>query len=586
MLSRSERLRRLRQMEACEVLIVGAGVNGIGTFRDLVLQGVNAVLIDRADYCSGASAASSHMIHGGLRYLENGEIRLVYEAVQERGLLTRSAPHLVKPLPTTIPIFKRFSGLLNAPFKFIGLRRPPAERGSLVIKAGLTLYDWFAGRRRFMPRHLFRGRQESLAMFPEMNPELLSTATYFDAAMASPERLAIEILIDALRAAPDQLALNYIGLEATDGEQAVLRDELTGDRFRIRPQVMINAAGPWIDHVNRSLGEYSQYIGGTKGSHLVLDNPQLRSAIGGHEIFFENQDGRIVLIFPLEDRVLLGTSDIRVDGPDGVVISDAEIDYFFGMVRRVFPGIQLERSQIVFTYSGVRPLPLDASDSTGQISRDHKIEVMEPDADRPFPVYSLVGGKWTTFRAVAKQVSRLVTARLGRSRQVETAGRPIGGGRDFPESPQKRAQLLADWHANYRLSADRAETLLARYGTAAAELLNSLDPGQDDPLQHVPGFTAQEIRHLVEREDVIHLDDLILRRTMLAVLGKVSQAGLAELASVVGSALGWDAGRVQAEIARVHRVLETDHRMSVDRLIEFERAESKEVSLEGTQTAV
>src|ERR671923_2203533 len=140
-MNRNEILTALKNQPEVSVLIVGGGINGIGTFHDLALNGVDVLLVERGDFCSGASAASSHMAHGGIRYLENGEFRLVREAVQERNHLLQNAPHIVKPLPTTIPIFKRFSGVLNAPLKFFGMLNKPSERGSVVIKLGLMIYD-------------------------------------------------------------------------------------------------------------------------------------------------------------------------------------------------------------------------------------------------------------------------------------------------------------------------------------------------------------------------------------------------------------------------------------------------------------
>src|SRR5512141_3261822 len=147
-MNRNEILASLKNKPEIAVVIVGAGINGIGTFRDLALNGVDVLLVDRGDFCSGASAASSHMAHGGIRYLENGEFRLVREAVQERNRMIQNAPHIVKPLPTTIPMFKRFSGLMNAPLKFARLQDKPSERGSLVIKIGLMMYDAYTGARR------------------------------------------------------------------------------------------------------------------------------------------------------------------------------------------------------------------------------------------------------------------------------------------------------------------------------------------------------------------------------------------------------------------------------------------------------
>src|SRR5574342_209207 len=171
-MNRQDILSDLKKNPEVTVLIVGGGINGIGTFRDLALNGVDVLLVDKADFCSGASAASSHMAHGGIRYLENGEFRLVREAVQERNCMIQNAPHIVRPLPTTIPIFRLLSGLLNAPLKFLGLLDRPSERGSLVIKIGLVLYDAYTGKQRTVPRHRFMGRRESLAKWNKLNPAI------------------------------------------------------------------------------------------------------------------------------------------------------------------------------------------------------------------------------------------------------------------------------------------------------------------------------------------------------------------------------------------------------------------------------
>src|SRR5512141_2797419 len=175
-MNRQETLSALKKDPEVSVLIVGGGINGIGTFRDLALNGVDVLLVERGDFCSGASAASSHMAHGGIRYLENGEFRLVREAVQERNRMIQNAPHLVKPLPTTIPIFKTFSGLLNAPLKFLKLLDKPSERGALAIKIGLMLYDADTGQHRVVPRHQFHGKSASLKRWDKLNDEIEYTA--------------------------------------------------------------------------------------------------------------------------------------------------------------------------------------------------------------------------------------------------------------------------------------------------------------------------------------------------------------------------------------------------------------------------
>src|SRR5512141_270482 len=211
-MNRNEIISSFKNNPEVSVLIVGAGINGIGTFRDLALNGVSVLLVDRGDFCSGASSASSHMAHGGIRYLENGEFRLVREAVQERNRLIQNAPHLVKPLPTTIPIFKTFSGLLNAPLKFLRLLDRPSERGAFIIKVGLMLYDAYTGKQRTVPAHKFQGREASLKRWPKLNAEIINTATYYDGAILQPERLGVELVLDAEADHPGARALNYASL--------------------------------------------------------------------------------------------------------------------------------------------------------------------------------------------------------------------------------------------------------------------------------------------------------------------------------------------------------------------------------------
>jgi len=540
-------------------LIVGAGINGIGAFRDLALNGADVLIVDRGDFCSGASAASSHMAHGGIRYLENGEFRLVREAVGERNRMIQNAPHIVKPLPTTVPMFKHFSGLLNAPFKFLGLLDKPSERGSLVIKIGLMFYDAFTGRTRTVPRHTFRGRAASLERWPRLNPAVRTTATYFDGSISNPERLALEVLLDG--EADGGRALNYVSLVGGQGNRVTLRDELAGAAFDVSPRLVVNAAGPWIDAANGSLGLSTRFIGGTKGSHLVLNHPELRQAIGGNEFFFENKDGRIVLIFPLFDKVLVGTSDLPAENPDDVVCAEAEVDYFLGMIARVFPDIKVGHEHIVFRFSGVRPLAHTGSaKTTGQITRDHHIQVVEGEwTGLGFPVYSLVGGKWTSFRAFAEQVADKALAFLGRARQKSTRELPIGGGRNYPRTPEEQKRYLDGLAAWTGLSPQRMQSLFERYGTRAETVALFLLKQDDQPLRSLPEYSRREIAFLAQNEKVVHLDDLVLRRSMLAMLGGLTRAGVAELSEVIGESLGWDGARKQAEAARTLDLMATRH---------------------------
>ena len=535
-MTREGNLESIRENPTPTVLIIGGGVNGVGTFRDLALNGVNVLLIERGDFCSGASAASSHMAHGGIRYLENGEFRLVSEAVKERNRMIENAPHLVRPLPTTIPIFNFWSGLLNAPLKFLGLLNKPAERGAFVIKLGLILYDAYTRSQGTVPVHRFEGQAASLSRFPNLNPEVRYTATYYDGSILSPERYTVELVLDAEAEGAHARALNYVSCTGVEGDTIIVRDEITHQTFSLQPKMIINAAGPWIDRVNSGLGLTERYIGGTKGSHLVLDHPELRAAIGENEFFFENKDGRIVLIFPLLDKVIIGTSDIPIENPDEAICTDGEVDYFFEMIGRVFPDIKLEHKDIVFRFSGVRPLEYSHAKTTGQITRDHSVK---GDVIGNIPVYSLVGGKWTSYRAFSEQVTDRVLAYLGVTRRADTKHLPIGGGREY------RA---------VKNSPEGGGALFARYGSRCREISEFQKEEDDAPLAHYPEMTRREVVFLVEKEKVVHLDDLILRRSLLAYLGQLSLPLIDELAEVTAYALDWDDGRKQEEI---HRSLAT-----------------------------
>ncbi len=438
MKNRNNNIQNIKDNPQTTVLIIGAGINGIGTFRDLALQGIDCLIVERADFCSGASTASSHMLHGGIRYLENGEFRLVREALHERNNLLRNAPHLTHPLPTTIPIFKWLSGILNSPLKFFGLLDKPAERGALIIKLGLMMYDAYVRGDSPMPGHRFDNRTKALKKWPALNPDLLFAATYYDGGMQSPERLALEILMDGVNEGGHARAVNYLSAIGAEGDKVLLKDEISGEVIPVKPQIVINAGGPWIDIINREIAAPSKFIGGTKGSHLVIDHPDLRKAIGGHEIFFEYLDGRIVLIFPyLEDHVMIGSTDLRIDDPDQAVCTDNEIDYILDMVPQIFPNLKVTREQIIFQFSGVRPLPV-AKGSTGQISRDHSIEVIEKNEQTPWPVLNLVGGKWTSYRAFSEQVTDQVLSRLNQTRSASTARLKIGGGTSYPANDEDK----------------------------------------------------------------------------------------------------------------------------------------------------
>ena len=545
---------RLARRGRTHVLVIGGGINGVAVFRDLALQGLDVVLVERDDIASAASAASSHMVHGGIRYLENGEFRLVRESVRERNALLRTAPHRVVPLETTIPIYSTFSGILAAPLRFLTHRSGRAtERGALLIKVGLTIYDTFSRDGGAVPRHRFRTRRAAHADLPHLDPAVRYTATYYDAAMHDPERLALDVLGDA-EAEERALAVTYVEAVGLDEEGVRLRDRETGREFSLAADVVVNTTGPWTDLTNDALGRPTRFMGGTKGSHIVLRHPELLAATRGREIFFEHSDGRIVLVYPLKDRVMVGTTDIDADPSEPVRCTEEEVDYFFDLVRHVFPGIAVDRSQIVYRFSGIRPLPRHEDTQPGFVSRDYRVEIDRGEG-RP-SVVSLVGGKWTTFRAVGESVADAVLRLLGRPRVASTAGRVLAGSAAFPRGDAERAAWLEENLAG--VAPERREVLFARYGVRAREVAE-LIAASDDRVLAGGRLSTGELRWMLEHEHLVRLTDLVLRRTDLAFTGDVDAELLRELAEALGDAAGWDAERRRDEVAACAEALAERH---------------------------
>ncbi len=554
---RNDALAALRRKPDVSVLIIGAGINGCGVFRDLAYQNVDALLVDQGDFCSGASAASSHLIHGGLRYLEYGDFALVREAVQERNRLLANAPHYVKPLPTRIPLFSRSSGLLNAALRGLGWPRPTRPRGAWTVRLGLRFYDAFSRRvANRLPRSTQVPRRASLETFPALNPDIIGTAQYYDAAVLHPERLALGLIQDGLRQQPASRALNYVKVASLDAAGVRLQDLESGAEFAVKPRLIVNAAGPWIDRVNRALSRPTGYIGGTKGSHLVVAHDELGRALQGHMFFFENADGRIVLICPFHHRVLIGTTDIRVDSPDDVVCTAAEEAYLLAMTRQAFPRIAVSARDVVFRYSGVRPLGA-ATGPAGAISRNHQLRRLA--AQPPLPViYSMIGGKWTTFRAFAEQAADAALQELQQPRLCATRDLALSSG------PSLRPGRQDETAADLGLSRAQYDRLLRRFGPISDELAAYLTQQAEPGVEIADsGYLRAEVEFMSRREMVVHLDDLVCRRTLAAMLGELTPARLEALADVVASACGWPAQRKTQELQRTRRLLRVRHGVSL-----------------------
>jgi len=556
-MDRPEIITELKQNPKLDVLIVGAGINGAGTFLDMAVNGLRVLLVDRGDFCSGASATSSHMAHGGIRYLENGEFRLVREAVAERNRMIKNSPHMVKPLPTVIPMFKLFSGFLNAPLKFVNLLDKPSERGAAVIKIGLMFYDSFTGKNRTVPAHRFFGRKETFARYPLLNKGVKYTAEYYDGLMLSPERLNTEIVLDAEKENPQAMALNYAPLVGIEKDCAVLNDLVSGEKIHVKPSIIINAAGPWIDNVNERLGIKTKFIGGTKGSHIIVNNPTLKKAIGNREFFFENKDGRIVLLLPFFDKVIIGTSDLPINDPDDAYCTPEEEAYFIELVKRVFPEIPILPEQIVFRFSGVRPLEFQEAKTTGQITRDHSIK---EETVNEIKLINLVGGKWTSYRAFGEQACNRAMEILGKQRIRSTENFAIGGGKNYPPTSMDEDRYLSQLISKNAGDTNIVRMLYERYGTLVTEILSV---GPVELLTSNPLISKNEIKYLTNNEKVEYLDDLLLRRSSLGWLGYITASSLIEICDLVGDELGWDKDRKVVEIDRVKKLFEKNHGVKI-----------------------
>ena len=557
-MNRDTVLGKLAARTQFDVLVIGAGVNGAGVFRDLAAQGLAVLLVDKGDFGSGTSAASSHLAHGGIRYLEYGEFRLVREAVQERNRLLSNAGHLVKPLPTAMPLRTRGSGLLNAPLRFLRLRDRASPRGTWVVRTGLAFYSLFSNTvANNLPGHKVLNRTDVGRLLPHLTTDLKACALYHDALILHPERLIWELVAEGMQRARQCLALNHVSVTGMSDAQVELRDEATGRELVVEPRIVVNAAGPWIDRVNSNLGQASRLIGGTKGSHLVLDHPNLFAALGGHMIFFEAADGRVVLIGPFHDRVLLVTTDIRTDDPDADQCTREEEAYLLGLVPQVFPGIQADAQHVVYRYCGVRPLGRGEGEA-GQISRDHSLHLSRGAGPTP-PVLSLVGGKWTTFRAFAEQATDRVLGELGRQRTSATGDMPIGGGGDLPRTKADRERAIRNTTLAGRLTLTDAEALYGRYGATAVAVAKACShPDMDERL---PGsrYLAGEVAHICRTEMVACLGDIVQRRTLMAMLGEATPELLEAVARMAAPILGWSEERRQREIKETAHILARRH---------------------------
>ena len=534
------------------VLIIGAGINGCGVFRDLCLQGVDCLLIDRGDICEGASAAPSRLIHGGIKYLETGEFRLVKESAMERNRLLRNAPHFVKALETVVPVQSWLGGIIPSALRFLGFDTKLKDRGAVITEIGLRIYDAFSRKVRALPDHRFFGTKTLRAEYPSFAREFIAAGFYYEGRITHAERLGLELVMDGLAANVGSRLRTYTTAQSSSaGKELLLTDSITGETCTVTANVIMNAAGAWIDKVNAGLGIVSQHMGGSKGSHIIVDHPELLTALKSRMIYFGTADGRVNLVYPFFGHALIGATDIPVKDPDDAICTAQETDYLVSVIREIFPNITISPDQILLSYCGVRPLPRSEGKAIGAVSRDHAI-IRDTLPQTQVPVLSLIGGKWTTFRAFAEQSANMVLSHLGQTRRISTENLAIGGGRDYPREASAQNSFAQSIASEYKLSVQTARNLFDRYGTSARAVATSLAFGADKALAALPGYSVSEVAHICRTESVRRLSDILLRRTAIAMEGLLNAKVVEEVADIAAATLGWNKTRTKAEIALTH----------------------------------
>lgn len=515
-----------------DLIVIGAGINGAGIARDAASRGLRVALVEREDVGSGTSNYSGRLIHGGLRYLEQGDVRLVRESLRERELLFRLAPHLVKPAPLMMPFYAH------------------NRRSSWTIRAGMLAYD-ILSYDKSVAWHTTLSREETLKRFPGVNPEGLNgSVIFFDGQVIWSERLCVEV---ALAAQADGCKIftyaEVDGLIYDDGHVRGVHytDRLTGERHALAANIVVNAAGPWVDSVlSHGQRTNKRFIGGSKGSHLIVNPfPGAPSDV----VYYESHsDGRLVLVIPWGAQYMIGTTDERFDGaPENARADSGEVDYLLGEVNRLVPQAHLTHADIAYTCSGVRPLPYVPDKAEWNVSRSHVIHDHGGPQDG---LYSIIGGKLTTYRSLAEETVDIVYRKLGQKPpRCVTASLPFPGAR-MGDAAQMRVSLMATPGVTGR-TVDR---LIEIYGSRACDVLACAqgDANLLAPLDALSGLIGAELVFAFTHEFARTLSDVLLRRTMVGLAADGGGALVDRAAEILGTHLGWDHARRQNE-ALSHR---------------------------------
>lgn len=500
-----------------DIIVVGGGITGAGVAREAALRGHSVVLLERGDFASGTSSRSSKLIHGGVRYLAQGDVALVREAARERSVLRRLAPHLARPVRMVIP-----TGSLA---------------GRMKLAAGLWTFDKLAGDSS--DTHEVLDRSRALAAVPNLRRERLSGAVAFTEYVTHDSRLTLETLKAA--AAEGALVANYAPVTeirlGEDGVSVSARDEESGETFEVRAKCLVNAAGPWFDEVRR-MGDASAEtaVQLTRGIHLVVRRDRLPV---DDSVVLRSPDGRSTFVVPRDEYVYVGTTDTHYEGDAAEPgVNDEEVAYLLESLAATFEEPPTAED-VIGTWSGVRPLLRQEGKSPSEISRRDEIRI------GPGSVVAVAGGKLTTYRRMAERVVDKVeeTAGLTPTRESLSSERALSGG---SERQQLEARAAAVGSGDIELD----DRLWRTYGLGAVEITRSI-AGAIDGAQPIGGLsvlTSAEVDYMTEHEMVLRLDDMLRRRSHIAMFDTALALAAAEdAAHALASRLGWDSGRAVSE---------------------------------------
>jgi len=530
-------MTRLAGLDAATVdaVVIGGGMAGAGVARDLALRGVSVALFEKGDFASGTSSKSSKLIHGGLRYLELMDFALVRESLREKKTLERLAPHLVRPLPFLVPIYR------------------DSRRSLARVRIGMWLYDLLTPG-KITDRYRVMRPVEALSLEPSIRPDdLRGAGYYFDDLLLFPERLCLENILSAIR--HGARAYNYCAVEGVvrgaGGIEGVrVRDLLTGTVHTVRTSAIVNCTGPWVDGLRGMAGvadERPRVLRTTKGIHCLLPR------ITDRAVYLSTDDDRMIFVIPWRDFSLVGTTDTDFDGdPDRLWATRDEVTYLLAAVARALPDRRVTFANVAYTYAGVRPLSFEGEASASKVSRQHK--VIPEGSDGRF--VSVTGTKLTCFRSLAEDVGDHVMRALGRRAPSRTARLALDGTDD--EAGKVEARVWMDVSAEMAASGlgrETLETLIETYGRGYARVLDlarKLPDGTERLCPENPEIVAQ-LHHAVSAELAVSLQDVLLRRTGI---GQSRCQGL-DCSPAIGARmadlLGWSGRRLDAELDAYHQ---------------------------------